>query len=163
MEQFDKKYLKQMFNKSDFVDLETVTKSRQLFTFEALKSAEESGINEIDVLTRVLTKVTVKENKEKDIKYSVELSLHPPGSIDNLKMFDASLITYYFNSLSGKEPVVRYIAGNSSEGKFLKNKSEDEINALYDEYKSKGKELEAIRIRTTWEVAQGYERFIKVK
>lgn len=161
MEQFDKKYLKKVFNKSNFVDIETVTKSRQLFTFEALKAAEENGIDEVDVLTRVLTKVTIKDNKEKDIKYSVELSLHPPGLIENLKMFDASLITYYFNALSGKEPVVRYIAGNSSEGKFLKNKSEDEINAIYDECKKQGKELEAIRIRTTWEVAQGCERFKK--
>ena len=159
MEQFDKKYLKEIFNKSDFVDLETVTKSRELFTLEALKAAEESGVNEIDVLTRVLTKVTVKDSGEKDIKYSVELSLHPSGSIDNLKMFDASLVTYYFNAFSGKKPVVRYITGNSSEGKFLKTKSEDEINAVYDEYMKQGKELEAIKIRITWEVAKKNERF----
>lgn len=162
MEQFDKKYLKKIFDKSDFVDLETVTKSRELFTLEALKVVEASGVNEIDVLTRVLTKVTIKDNKEKDIKYSVELSLHPSGSIENLKMFDASLITYYFNAFSGKKPVVRYISGNSSEGKFLKNKSEDEINAVYDELMKHGRELDAIKIRTTWEVAQGCKRFEKV-
>lgn len=163
MEQFDRRYLKDVFNKSDFVDIETVTKSRELFTFQALKAAEENGVDEVDVLTRVLTRVTIKDNKEKDIKYSVELSLHPTGLIENLKMFDASLVTYYFNKMSGKKPVVKYITGNSAEGKFLKSKSEDEINAVYDEYMKQGKELEAIKVRTTWEVAKNNERFEKIQ
>lgn len=162
MDQFDSEYLNKKFKDNEFVDYKTVSKSRELFTAKALASAEQNGVNEIDLLTRVITRVTITDNKKREVKYAVEISLHPPGSIDNLKMFDASLITYYLNSLAGKKPEVRYITGNSAEGKYLRDLSEDQINVLYDRCMKAGKELDAKLIRNTWEVAQRQHKFEKV-
>lgn len=155
----DKEDLKNLFENQEFFDYDTVVKSRNIMLAETLKAVRESGTNEIDVLTRVITKIKIDEDGKKDKKYSVEISLHKPGSIDELRMFDACLTTYYFNELEGKEPVIRYISGDSAQGKYLKTVSEEDMLKHCDKLIEKNEKLLAQQIKNTWEIARELDRF----
>ena len=155
----DKEYLKNLFESEEFYDLNTIIHHKNVMLSECLKSVARNKVNEIDVLTRVITKTKINKDGEKDKRYRVEISLHKPGSIDKLQMLDSCLTTYYFNELEGKEPVIRYATCNSDEAKYLKTVSEEDMMKYYDKLIDQGEALRAQKIKDTWELAKDIDKF----
>lgn len=151
--------LNDIFKNQEFTDLETAEKNKEIFLKEILNAVRENKVNEIDILTRVITKVSIDEKNNRDTKYSVEFSLHKPGSIDKLTMFDACLTTYFLNELDAQEPIVRYITGSSAEGKFLKTIPEHHMVEHCHKLISRGEKLNAQKIEDTWNLAREKDKF----
>ena len=62
----DKEYLKNLFESEEFYDLNTIIHHKDVMLSECLKSVAKNKVNEIDVLTRVITKTKINKDGEKD-------------------------------------------------------------------------------------------------
>ncbi len=147
------------YKETDYKEYPEACKDKDIAIVTLLAHAENDGRDDVDIMVRKLTYIKVKDGKVQESKYKFTVSRHPAGSIDNIKVFDSSLTTYYLNALSGREPVLRHIAGSSQLGRSLQCYSEEMIDRIYDECKKRGDHLVAKLYRTTWEIAQTVDRF----
>lgn len=157
----EKEIIKNWFQETEYHDLETASKNKDILVLKMLFFSENEGKDSIDILLRRITHVKY-EGKKSTVKYKFTVSRHESGSIDNLKFFDSSLITYYINGLKGRKPEIRHIAGASALGKHVKYYTEDEINKIYDELMKQGRNVDAKSYLTTWQIAQRNDKLERI-
>ncbi len=154
----EKKIIKRWFQETEYKDFDEAFIDRDILIAKMIYFSEEEGRDSVDILVRRIVLIKIN-GKDKDIKYKFTVSRHEAGSMDNLKFFDSSLVTYYMNGLKGKKPEIRHMAGNSALGKSLKHYTEEEINRVYDELIKQGRDMDAKSYITTWEIAKKHDVF----
>lgn len=155
-EEYDMKSFQDLFENKNFADAETALANSKKSLAKVLVAMENKGFEEVSVLTRRIEKVHADTDGITKKLYNIELSFHVPGQINDIIMYDASLVTYYLGNLKHKEPEVIYITGSSQEGEVLSRYSLEDIEDLVRMAIDKGDNTLALKISCTWNVYHKY-------
>lgn len=114
-----------------FLPAEEVQQNAQIVLADLLARADEEGIDEVSVLTRRISQTTVGEDGEtKEELYNIQYSLHAPGEVEHLYMYDSILTTYYLGSRKHLAPTIDFFIGSQEDAEYLASLPPEDVDSM---------------------------------
>lgn len=156
---YDLNSFKETFKDDNFSDGHTALINSKKRLREILDMLKGKGLEKVAVLTRRIEMIYMDaKNIIKEKKYNVELSFHPHGFMDNLPMYNASLVNYYLGSESKEFSEIVFSTLSPEEGEVLGRYSLSEIEELTQLAIARGNKELAIKIYCTWKTYKKYNQ-----